>query len=245
MLQGVGKQLGVREQQRIAAKTGLDPQKIAQIAKRQGLVVKGGKGAQAEQINQGVTNEVEGNPNGENGTVDNNETDWSSRFDELNAQWEERFSSFENMFNQYQENDNKRHDEVTKKMEDLRTDSNFDTGSLGTDNTGAGNKYENNLERLFKDSSDDPTVMNPASTGYASTAGSGGSRDDVNEFKNGSSPNGAYVNDPRDYYNSGTVGAQTTIDLDDPNALMKRSAVARKTTAGGQELAGSALGLEV
>lgn len=252
MIRGSSKVLGIREQRQIAAKTGLDPATIIRMAEKRGLEIKTPKSAKDEQDNQAIDNSNEGNINGENGNSENgnsengiDETDWSARFDELNSQWEERFSNFENSFNTYKEDDDKRHGEVTKKVEDLRSDSNFDTGSLGNDSVASGGHYQNNLERLFQDSRDDPTVVNPASTGYSGAAGSGGARDNVREFTDGRSPNGAYVNDPRDYYNSGTVGAKTTIDLDDPDALMKRSEVRRRTTPGGQELAGSALGLEV
>ena len=137
MIQGSGKKLGIREQQRIAAKTGLDPAKIIRMAEKQGLKIKTPKGAGAEQDNQTIDNQTEGNINGEN-----DGSDWSARFDELNAQWEDRFKVFEDRFNKYETEDNARHEEVSKKMEDLRSDSSFNTGSLTEDGTGAGNKYD-------------------------------------------------------------------------------------------------------
>lgn len=249
MLGRVGNNLGAAESARIAQRTGLSPEKIAQMAKRQGIGIKSPQGAgdlATEQGNQDTTNQIEGDVNNENNTEDG----WSSRFDELNTQWEERFSDLESMFNDKlasMEEMKQKQDEALTKTPNLATDTSFDKGSIANDSLAHSGSFANNLERLFVTSKDDPSVVHDASTGYQKSAGSGGDRKTVDEFASGTSPNGAYVNDPRDYYNSGTVGASTTVDLDDEDALMHGSQVkrsyddARQRTPSGQPLAGTAL----
>jgi len=249
MLGNVGKNLGSRESERIQQRTGLSAEKVQRMAERQGIGIRQPQGPgdlATEQDNLDAVNQIEGDVNNEN---EGAEEDWSSRFDELNSDWEDRFSQLESMFSEKLTalDETKKPEEGLKPAGTMESSSNFDAASIVNGSAGTSGTFQTNLDRLFKTSEDDDSVTHDGSTAYQGAGGSGGSRKEVDEFAAGQSPNGAYVNDPRDYYTSGTVGAKTTIDLDDDDALMHGSEVKknfddeRAKTASGQPLAGTAL----
>lgn len=240
MLERVGQHLGHKESERIQQRTGLSEEKVARMAGRRDITVKPPNqpsGISVEQANQGAANAVEANVNQENQAQGQ---DWSSRFDELNSQWEQRFAGLEAKYGSQSSPapEGGRQPVAASALSDASAASDSSSSS-------SAGSFAANLDRLFATSKDDPTVVNPGSNAYQSAGGSGGARRQVDEFAGGRSPNGAYVNDPRDYHRSGTVGSAMAFDYNDFDyggyEVKQSHDGARGRTPGGQPLAGTAL----